>query len=146
MFIPLGKTFVFWFSILTLTAMLQRLLPINDYSWTINYALSTVATLTFFHGSCATMYKLSCWVLKKWCPNEMEGFSAQDFAMRSCDSAVYRRHPDVSFTCRLRWSTQHWPGVYSREFRSLRFFWGVDSSAARPGRVALGNGQTGQFS
>jgi hypothetical protein len=40
--------------------------------------------------------------------------------------------------CRLRWSTQHWPAVYSREFRSLRFFWGVDSSAARPGRVALG--------
>src|SRR6267142_5219112 len=47
-------------------------------------------------------------------------------------------------TCRLRWSTQHWLAVYSQESRSLRFFWGVDSSAARPGRVALANGQTGQ--
>src|SRR5260221_11492624 len=47
--------------------------------------------------------------------------------------------------CRLRWSTQHWLAVYSQEFRSLRFFWGVDSSAARPGRVALANGQTGRF-
>src|SRR5450432_4479234 len=47
--------------------------------------------------------------------------------------------------CRLRWSTQHWLAVYSREFRSLRFFWGVDSSAVRPGRVALANGPTGRF-
>jgi hypothetical protein len=27
--------------------------------------------------------------------------------------------------------------VYSQEFQSLEFFWGVDSSAARPGRAAL---------
>ena len=30
--------------------------------------------------------------------------------------------------CRLRWSTQHWLVVYSREFRSLRFFWVVDQA------------------
>src|SRR5450432_3081755 len=47
--------------------------------------------------------------------------------------------------CRLRWSTQHWLAVYSQEFRSLRFFSGVDSDAARSGRVALANGQTGRF-
>lgn len=50
--------------------------------------------------------------------------------------------PDLS--CRLRWSTQHWREVYSREVRIPMFFWVVDSSAARPGRAALAKIQTGR--
>src|SRR5271170_3953455 len=46
--------------------------------------------------------------------------------------------------CQLRGSTQHWREVYSREFGSLMFFWGVDSSAARHGRVALAKNRTGR--
>jgi hypothetical protein len=98
MFSPLGKIFISWFSILTLTAMFQRLLPVNDYSWATDYALLVVATLAFFHGSCATMYKISCWIFKKWCPDEMEGFQPGGFAIRSCDSPVFRRNPHPSLT------------------------------------------------
>src|SRR6266481_900359 len=50
--------------------------------------------------------------------------------------------PDKS--CRLRRSTQHSPEVYSQESRILKSFWDVDSSAAKPGRAALANTQTGR--
>jgi aryl-alcohol dehydrogenase-like predicted oxidoreductase len=49
------------------------------------------------------------------------------------DPSVHLRMLELADNhCRLRWSTQHWLAVYSREFRILTFFWGVDSSAARP--------------
>jgi hypothetical protein len=98
MFSPLGKIFIFWFSILTLTAVFQRLLPINDYSWATDYALLIVATLAFFHGSCTAMYKVCSWILKKRCPDEMEGFESGGYAIRSRDAAVYRHTPHASFT------------------------------------------------
>src|ERR1700683_1383853 len=46
--------------------------------------------------------------------------------------------------CQLRWSTQHWRAVYSLAFRIPMSFWVVDSSAARHGRAALANNQTGR--
>src|SRR5260370_39649673 len=46
--------------------------------------------------------------------------------------------------CRLRRSTQHLPEVYSQGSGILGSFAVVDSSAARPGRAALGKSQTGQ--
>src|ERR1700680_1857494 len=46
--------------------------------------------------------------------------------------------------CRLRRSTQHLLEVYSQGSGILRSFSVVDSSAARPGRAALANSQTGQ--
>src|SRR5271154_3315397 len=47
--------------------------------------------------------------------------------------------------CQFRWSTQHLLAVYSQGFGILKFFWGVDSSAARPGRAALENSRTGRY-
>src|SRR5215472_14626795 len=51
----------------------------------------------------------------------------------------------TGFRCRLRRSTQHLLAVYSQESRILKFFSGVGSSAARPGRAALESRQTGRF-
>lgn len=79
----LGKIFVFWVSILILAAMLHGLLPINDYSWVTEYALLVVATLALLHTSCASIYSVCCWILKKCCPYEMKGFRSEDFAVRS---------------------------------------------------------------
>src|SRR5260221_307078 len=53
--------------------------------------------------------------------------------------------PATDKNCRLRRSTQHLLGAYSLGFGILRFFWGVDSSAARPGRAALERWRTGRF-
>src|SRR5271154_223058 len=47
--------------------------------------------------------------------------------------------------CRLRRSTQHLLAVYLPESGSPRSFWDVDSSAARPGRVALVRWGPGRF-
>src|SRR5260370_21991386 len=52
--------------------------------------------------------------------------------------------PTPSKSCRLRRSTQHLPEVYSQGSGILGSFAVVDSSAARPGRAALANSQTGQ--
>src|SRR5260370_21433921 len=62
------------------------------------------------------------------------------------DSHTYlRRFPNITDNgCRLRRSTQHFVEVYSQESGILKSFWDVDSSAARPGRAALANSQTGQ--
>src|SRR5215469_7269076 len=57
--------------------------------------------------------------------------------VKTVTSQVRTGTPLSDLQCRLRWSTQHLLGVYSQEFESLRFFSGVDSSAARPCRAAL---------
>jgi len=51
--------------------------------------------------------------------------------------------PDLS--CRLRWSTQHLLAVFPLESEILKFFSGVDSSAARLGRAALEKRAPGQY-
>src|SRR3974377_1035289 len=50
-----------------------------------------------------------------------------------------------NFGCQLRWSTQHLREIYSQVSGILRFFGGVDSSAARPGRAALERWETSPF-
>jgi len=98
MFTPFGKNFICWFSILTPAVMLQGLLPMSDHSWVTDYALLIAASLAFFHASCATMYEVSCRILKKWCPDEMRSFRPEDFVIRFYDSAVNLRNPHAALT------------------------------------------------
>src|SRR5712692_6217616 len=66
------------------------------------------------------------------------------FDNRNCcaSSSTFLLTPDKS--CRLRRSTQRLLEVYSQGSGILRFFSVVHSSAARPGRAALANRQTGR--
>ena len=59
------------------------------------------------------------------------------------DCTAQESSPDKS--CRFRRSTQHLLGVSSQGFGILKSFWGVDASAARPGRAAPENRWAGRY-
>src|SRR3974390_2484231 len=82
------------------------------------------------------------------CPQSSEGLffwccSSPHFNTREAANwevvpgkSAYRKlsGPDTSvdgLPCRLKWSMQHLPEVYPQVSGILRFFWGVDSRAAR---------------
>lgn len=61
-----GKTALFWLSILVLAAILQGLLPPSHYSWATVYVLSVGIAYGMFRGVCVIINNTCVRILNKW--------------------------------------------------------------------------------